>query len=206
MKNFDYLKDIESLKDLYGFCNAAEDTQQTNYDVCALNGCRALEWIVKAVYVLKGIEIEARTSLLEMMDGEPFTEFIGNDDKLLMAAHYVRKMGNKAAHEGGVKGGQAYFTLLNLYNVVGGILLKLKVITALAPFRKDLIPQSPTLTVLPPNSVPTASEQFVKSVPTDSVEAPQDITGKVDYSETETRKLFIDTLLEETGKRARWIS
>lgn len=199
MKNFDYLKDIEPLKDLYGFCNAAEDAQQTNYDVCALNGRRALEWIVKAVYVLKGVEIEARTSLLEMMDGEPFTEFIGNDDKLLMAAHYVRKMGNKAAHEGGVKGRQAYFALLNLYNVVGGILLKLRVIITLAPFRKDLIPQSPMLTVLPPNNVPTASEQFVKSVPMEAVEAPQDITGKVDYSEAETRKLFIDTLLEEAG-------
>ena len=55
MKNFDYLKDIEPLKDLYGFCSAAEDTQQTNYDVCALNGRRALEWIVKAIYTLKGI-------------------------------------------------------------------------------------------------------------------------------------------------------
>ena len=55
MKNFDYLKDIDELQDLYGFCGAAEDTQQTNYDVCALNGRRALEWIVKAIYTLKGI-------------------------------------------------------------------------------------------------------------------------------------------------------
>ena len=37
MKNFDYLKDIEELRDLYGFCSAAEDTQQTNHDLCALN-------------------------------------------------------------------------------------------------------------------------------------------------------------------------
>ena len=44
MKNFDYLQDIEALKDLYGFCSAAEDAQQTNYDMCALNGRRALEW------------------------------------------------------------------------------------------------------------------------------------------------------------------
>ena len=121
MRNFDYLKDIEELQDLYGFCSAAEDTQQTNYDVCALNGRRALEWIVKAIYTLKGIKIEPRTSLLEMMSSEPFTQFIGDDDKLMMAAHYVRKIGNKAAHDGGVKGGEAYFTLLNIYNVVGGI-------------------------------------------------------------------------------------
>ncbi len=200
MRNFDYLKDIEALKDLYGFCSAAEDTQQTNYDVCALNGRRALEWIVKAIYTLKGIEIEKRTSLLEMMSSEPFTQFIGDDDKLMMAAHYVRKIGNKAAHDGGVKGGEAYFTLLNIYNVVGGILLKLGVITSLAPFRKDLIPKSPTLTVVPGSTVPTATVQFVESVPKETIEAPQDITDKIDYSEAETRKLFIDLLLEE----AKW--
>ena len=200
MRNFDYLKDIEELQDLYGFCSAAEDTQQTNYDVCALNGRRALEWIVKAIYTLKGIELDKRTNLLEMMSSEPFTRFIGDDDRLLMAAHYVRKIGNKAAHDGGVKGGEAYFTLLNIYNVVGGILLKLRVIDTLAPFRKDLIPKSPTLTVVTANTVPTATEQFVERVPMGTVEAPQDITDKIDYSEAETRKLFIDLLLEE----AKW--
>ncbi len=200
MKNFDYLQDIEALKDLYGFCSAAEDTQQTNYDVCALNGRRALEWIVKAIYTLKGIELDKRTNLLEMMSSEPFTQFIGDDDKLMMAAHYVRKIGNKAAHDGGVKGGEAYFTLLNIYNVVGGILLKLGVITNLAPFRKDLIPKSPSLTVVPTNTVPTATVQFIESVPKETIEAPQDITDKIDYSEAETRKLFIDLLLEE----AKW--
>lgn len=200
MKNFDYLQDIEALKDLYGFCSAAEDTQQTNYDVCALNGRRALEWIVKAIYTLKGIELDKRTSLLEMMSSEPFTQFIGDDDKLMMAAHYVRKIGNKAAHDGGVKGGEAYFTLLNIYNVVGGILLKLGVITSLAPFRKDLIPKSPSLTVVPTNTVPTATVQFIESVPKEAVEAPQDVSDKIDYSEAETRKLFIDLLLEE----AKW--
>jgi len=200
MRNFDYLKDIEELQDLYGFCSAAEDTQQTNYDVCALNGRRALEWIVKAIYTLKGIELDKRTNLLEMMSSEPFTQFIGDDDKLMMAAHYVRKIGNKAAHDGGVKGGEAYFTLLNIYNVVGGILLKLGVITSLAPFRKDLIPKSPSLTVVPTNTVPTATVQFIESVPKETIEAPQDITDKIDYSEAETRKLFIDLLLEE----AKW--
>ena len=200
MKNFDYLKDIEPLKDLYGFCSAAEDTQQTNYDVCALNGRRALEWIVKAIYTLKGIELDKRTSLLEMMSSEPFTQFIGDDDRLMMAAHYVRKIGNKAAHDGGVKGREAYFTLLNIYNVVGGILMKLGVVKSLAPFSKDLIPNRPTLTVVPQNTVPTATAQFIESVPKEAVNAPHDISDKINYSEAETRKLFIDLLLEE----AKW--
>lgn len=200
MKNFDYLKDIEPLKDLYGFCSTAEDTQQTNHDLCALNGRRALEWMVKAIYTLKGIEVDKRTPLLEMMSSEPFTQFIGDDDRLMMAAHYVRKIGNKAAHEGGVKGREAFFSLLNIYNVVGGILLKLRVVDTLAPFQRDLIPNRPTLTVVSQQEVPVATEQFVSSVAKQTVEEPQDISDKIDYSEAETRKLFIDLLLEE----AQW--
>ena len=38
MRNFDYLKDIEALKDLYGFCSAAEDTQQPSMS-SVLNSC-----------------------------------------------------------------------------------------------------------------------------------------------------------------------
>lgn len=199
MKNFDYLKDIEALKDLYGFCSAAEDTQQTNHDVCALNCRKALEWIVKAIYTLKGVEVEKRTPLLELITGEPFMQFIGPDDRMLMAIHYVRKIGNKAAHEGSVKKQESFFSLLNIYNVVGGILLKLRVIQSLAIFDKSLIPNKPSLTVVPKSQVPETQEVFVKSVKKEDVEAPQDIEGKVDYSEAETRRLFIDLLLEEAG-------
>ena len=199
MKNFDYLKDIEPLKDLYTFCNAAEDSQQTNHDVCALNCRRALEWIVKTIYKLKHVKIEARTSLLELICGEPFMQFVGNDDRMMMAIHYVRKIGNKAAHDGGVKKRESFFSLVNLYHVVGGILLKLRVLDALAPFDKALIPSSPTLATLPKTHHPTAPESFACMVNEGDVEAPKDIAGKVDYSEEETRRLFIDLLLEEAG-------
>ena len=49
MRNFDYLKEIDALKDLYHFCQTAEDSQQADNDVCALNCRRGLEWIVKAM-------------------------------------------------------------------------------------------------------------------------------------------------------------
>jgi len=35
---------------------------------------------------LNSIELDKRTNLLEMMPSEPFTQFIGDDDKLMMAA------------------------------------------------------------------------------------------------------------------------
>ena len=130
MSNFDYLKDIEALSDLYKFCKVAEDTQKTDYNNSALNCRRGLEWIVKAIYKLKGIELCKQDSLYMLMSGQPFTDFIGNDN-IMKSAHYVRKIGNKSAHTGNVKGGESFFALLNLYDVVGFILLRLGVYRSL---------------------------------------------------------------------------
>ena len=133
MTNFDYLREIEPLHDLYTFCQGAETTMESDYDTCALHCRRGLEWLVKAIYTLKHADIGARSSLYELMSGAPFVEFL-DDDRLMSAAHYIRKVGNAAAHHGGVKGSQAFFCLLNLYNLVGGTLLKLRVVETLAPF------------------------------------------------------------------------
>ena len=99
MKNFDYLQDL-GLTELHNFCSAAEDFQVSNPDISAISARKALEYIVRALYLMKNIDIPERTSLFELVDGEPFREFIG-DDKVMMAVHYVRKVGNNGAH--GVK-------------------------------------------------------------------------------------------------------
>ena len=198
MRNFDYLKGIDALKDLYRFCSAAEETQKANYEMSALNSRKALEWVVKAIYKLKHIEISDRDSLYELMTGEPFVEFI-DDDRLMMAAHYIRKVGNRAAHDSGVKGSEAYFCLLNLYNLVGGVLLKLRVLDTLAPFNRDLIPDRPESPPITPADVPAPASAFVSSVDEEAVKKPATIEVPGDYSEAQTRKFFIDLMLNEAG-------
>ena len=88
MRNFDYLLNLE-LNDLHRFCAAAEELQICMPDVSAINARRALEYIVRSLYQMKNLNISERTSLFEMVDGEPFKEFIG-DEKVMMAVHYVR--------------------------------------------------------------------------------------------------------------------
>lgn len=199
MQNFDYLKDITELRDLYIYCAAAEATQQSDYDACALNCRRALEWMVKAIYQLKHLQIPERANLLELMSGEPFTEFIA-DERLMMAAHYIRKVGNRSAHEGGVKGGQAYFSLLNLYNFIGGVLLKLGTIPSLAPFDRNLVPETPAIHLKPKEKITPAPISFITSVPEEKVKKPEPVVvPPMGYTEAQTRKLFIDLLLEEAG-------
>jgi type I restriction enzyme R subunit len=197
MTNFDYLRDIEPLHDLYTVCQGAEVTMESDHDACALHCRRGLEWLVKAIYTLKNSEIGERKSLFELMTGEPFVSFI-DDDRLMAAAHYIRKVGNVAAHAGGVKSGEAFFCLLNLYNLVGGVLLKLRFLSSLPPFDKNLIPKA-GVAVTPAEAVSAPTVAFIKSVPEEAVESKEPVPVVTDYSEFETRRLFIDLMLRDAG-------
>ena len=197
MTNFDYLRDIEPLHDLYTFCQGAEVSMESDHDACALHCRRGLEWLVKAIYTLKNADVGERKSLFELMTGEPFVAFI-DDDRLMAAAHYIRRVGNIAAHSGGVKSGEAYFCLLNLYNLVGGTLLKLRFLSSLAPFNKTLIPKT-GLRITPRETVPIPVRQFVERVPAEAVTSKTPAPLVTEYSEFETRKLFIDLMLRDAG-------
>lgn len=199
MRNFDYLQEL-GLTDLHNFCSAAEELQVSNPDLSAISARKALEYIVRALYLMKNIEIPERASLFELVDGEPFREFIG-DDKVMMAVHYVRKVGNNGAHGVKVTKKESFFCLLNIYNVVAAILLKLTVIKEVRPFDKDLLPKKPQAPSLTPATVTVTPQSTI--VKTASKEAVKDKTPVVeiqtDISEAETRKLYIDIMLKEAG-------
>lgn len=199
MRNFNYIKDL-GLNDLYRFCSAAEENQWSSPDFSAINARKALEYIVRAVYYLKDIEVKEKASLFELVDGEPFRAFI-NDDKVMMAVHYVRKVGNNGAHTGNVTRKEAFFALLNIYNVVGAILLKLKLVEEVKPFDKDLIPKTVETPVVVPAKVEVKeNDTIVVAADKESVaDATPVETLPTDLSEAETRKMFIDLMLREAG-------
>lgn len=196
--NFDYLQQIPALSDLYRFCKTAEEIQMTDHDTCGWNCRKALEWLVRAVYKLKHVPVGERDNLYTLTTGQPFTELVG-DDRLMMAVHYIRKVGNVAVHDGGITQRESFFALLNLYNVVGGVLLRLGVLETLAPFDKELIPTRPTPNVAPPSKVPEATKEFIESVSEEKISRPVTVAIPIEYSELETRKRFIDLMLREAG-------
>ena len=199
MRNFDYIKDL-GVDVLHKFCAAAEENQVSNPDFSAINARRALEYIVRALYEMQGIEVGERTSLFELVDGEPFVTFVAND-RLMMAAHYVRKVGNNAAHIAEVSRKEAFYALLNIYNVVGAVLLKLRVVEEVKPFDKTLVPNYVERPVMVPNKVdalPTDKAlQEVDKAAVLSAESVADI--ECDISEAETRAMYIDLMLKEAG-------
>ena len=111
MRNFDYLQDLR-LTELHQFCSAAEELQVSNPDLSAISARKALEYLVRSLYVMKNIELPERASLFELVDSEVFRSFIG-DERVMMAAHYVRKVGNNGAHGTPVSKREAFFCLLN---------------------------------------------------------------------------------------------
>ena len=200
MRNFDYIKDL-GIDVLHKFCAAAEENQVSNPDFSAINARRALEYIVRALYEMKGIEVGERTSLFELVDGEPFKDFIG-DERVMMAVHYVRKVGNNAAHAGSVTRKESFFALLNIYNVVGAVLLKLKLVDSVKPFDKTLVPNTPQMAVMVPTPVKAIapSEKIIEAADKVAVEsnAPVELLP-TDISEAETRRMYIDLMLREAG-------
>ena len=199
MRNFDYIKDL-GLDALYRFCSAAEENQVCNPDISAVCARKALEYIVRALYEMKGIEIGERTSLFELVEGDPFRDFIG-DNKVMMAVHYVRKVGNNGAHAANVTKRESFFSLLNIYNVVGAVLLKLRVVSEVSPFDKSLIPNSIQRSVMVPTDVKVLpTDKVIEAADKEAVKATTPVVEiACDISEAETRKMYIDLMLREAG-------
>ena len=199
MRNFDYLKELE-LTDLHRPCAAAEENQVSNPDISAMCARMALERIVHVLYELKHVEISERATLVELIDGEPFREFVG-DDKVMMAASYVRRVGNLGAHGAKVTKKESFFCLLNIYNVIGAILLKLNVLSSLKPFDKTLIPSAPEAPALVPTKVPAVGDdKLVEVADKEAVASTEPVEVlPTDISEAETRRLYVDLMLREAG-------
>ena len=204
-RNFDFLKDSPDFADLYRYCNQAEEFQKNDPEISALQARRAMEYTVKAIYMLKGWEIGERTSLFELVDAEEFSSFI-DDSKLMMALHYIRKAGNNAAHMGSISSGESFFTILNLHTFVSAVLVKLGVVANVPLFDRALLdgnkPSSPKVEIAKATSkvLETPTKNFVKKYRPrikkgDTLQAknPQYLT------ETETRQLYIDQQLREAG-------
>ncbi|MBQ5925721.1 MAG: DEAD/DEAH box helicase family protein, partial [Paludibacteraceae bacterium] len=199
MRNFDYLRDL-GFDSLHRYCSAAEENQVCNPDTSAINSRRALEYVVRALYKMKHIEVDERVSLFELVDSIVFRQFIG-DDRVMMAVHYVRKVGNNAAHVGSVTKKESFFALLNIYNVVGAVLMKLRVVDEVKPFNRTLIPNSVQQAVVVPAKVEVKGSDAIVAV----VE-PEALTDNApvkemasELSEAETRALYIDLMLKEAG-------
>lgn len=198
MRNFDFLKDSADFANLYLLCNDAEINQQSDPNKSALSARLALEFMVKSIYLLKNLEIRERASLFELVDGEDFKLFIG-DEKLMMALHYIRKAGNNAAHTANVTKKEAFFSLLNLHAFVGAVLLKLEAIKHFPLFNKELLKAKSEIHISPPLSSEPNEDVLNKYEGKIGKNDTLIVKNPEYFTEAETRKFYIDQQLQEAG-------
>lgn len=199
MRNFDYIQSL-GLTDLHRFCAATEENQVSDPETSAFNARRAMEYLVRALYQMKNIALGERTTLVEMLNREEFRSFIG-DERVMMAAHYIRKVGNNAAHAVKVTRRESFFALLNLYNLVGAVLLKLRVVAEVKPFDASLVPNAVQRPVMVPTLVKVSEDDaMVQAANKEALESPTPVQQlPTDLSEAETRRMYIDLMLKEAG-------
>ncbi len=214
-RNFDILKNVRGLGTVYRYCVIAEQWQAANPMISAQNARLALETMVKIIYRLKDWNVGERASLLSLTTDERFRAFVDSEE-MMKRIHYVRKIGNNAAHVGGDAGyvsrRESFFTVLNLYYIVGSFALAWELIPELPPFDKVLLsdidtPPAPTITpITAPAAVETATTAAAETAATEVEETsdaqPETVNAQPivnDLSEDEPRRLYIDLLLREAG-------
>lgn len=198
-RNFDYLKNNPDFADLYALCNEAEICQQSDPDKSALGSRKALEYTVKAIYLLKGFQIAERATLFELVDNEDFKAFI-NDNELMKALHFIRKAGNTAAHVGNVTRKQSFYSLLNLHNFVGSVLMMLDVIDIFPRFDKELLSPKKEIYITPKTDAKPEPAVIEKYAPVAEEQPVLQVAPLPEYfTEDETRAMYIDILLQEAG-------
>ncbi len=193
--NFDYLKNIDSLNDLYLFCKDAESFVLSRPDLSAGQSRKALEYLVKLVYQLRNDYVPQRSSLFELVSSEDFTNFI-NDASMLNALHYIRKLGNNAIHNDEVSQKEALLSLKQLYTFTGELLVKLDLTKSYPSFDETLLTKTEEKTPIN-QDVDINLQQITHLKP--RINKQTTLNVGVNISEAETRKLYIDLYLREAG-------
>lgn len=197
-RNFDFLKHSPDFADLYNYCNTAEINQKSDPEKSALNARRALEYTVRAIYLLQGWEIPPRESLFGLVNAEDFRSFI-DDSELMMALHYIRKAGNNAAHMGKVSSRESFFSLLNLHTFVSAVLEKLEVVSDVPLFDKALLADSKSAISIVPTAEAPATTVIKKYRPRIKKSDTLKAKNPQYFTEAETRQFYIDQQLKEAG-------
>lgn len=206
-KNFDYIlqvaEHVPGFKRLHEYCDMAESLQTTFPEASANIARKALEWLVKNMLKMKGVQIAERDTLSDFLHKPETYAFINHDYRLDDDIRLVQKIGNSASHDGGepVKRVKAFRCLRALYNVVAGFMYRWGAMKTINPFDATLIPQTlggPVVTTTP---APQVEPDVVDSVPKENVEHPQapELPQESLASEAITRKYLIDYMLIEAG-------
>lgn len=210
MSNFKFLLSDPSFAPFAEVAMAAEKILHIDPAACILNCRRAMEFAVKWMYsVDKELEMPYQDNLQSLMSREEFRSIVGPD--IWRRMDYIRTKGNNAAHKTGkVSEAAALLCLENLHIFLDFVAYCYGDNYEQSKFDPALIPAgapspSPAVTPLPEGEASLAAlieenRQLKEQLTARREEQRQTYVPKpLDISEYETRKLYIDAMLEDAG-------
>ncbi len=199
--NFDYIKDLKEFEELYNYLNDAESFVLSRPDLSGASSRKALEYLVKLVYKLKVHYIPERASLFDLVCSKDFTQFV-NDDVVIASLHFIRQVGNNAIHNEKVGKNEALKCLEHLYFFVGEILKKLGALPKYDEFNINKlvsVKENKDITVENIEAHKVQFSEVIEEKYNNKILFNTTLDAKLDISEAETRKLYIDLYLKEAG-------
>lgn len=197
--NFSYLEAFPKFRKLYEYCVEAEEFVATKPNISATSARKAMEFIVKFIYLAEIPCADAHLTVFEMVSDPLFKDYI-NDNTILSSIHYVRKMGNAAAHDGNLNAEEGMKVLEELHFLVGEFCVLLGLIKDYPQFTK-------------PGAKPHTKEEEKKAAEKEKVLAPTPellaqfaprmrntkFNTNFKREESENQKLFLYASLREAG-------
>ncbi|MBO5370477.1 MAG: DEAD/DEAH box helicase family protein [Clostridia bacterium] len=216
MTNFDFLKSDSQFAAFSDVAISAEKILNIDVAASVLNCRRAMEFAVKWMYsVDKDLEMPYDTTLVALMSSEEFRDVVGNDIHRRM--DFIRKAGNVAAHGGKkITMEQAKLCIENLYYFLDYVAYCYGKDYAEGKFDASLL----ELTTEEALSFVTDKTVDLESLMAENKALKDELTARrslqqqtyvpkpLDLSEFKTRKIYIDTMLQEAGwiENENWIN
>lgn len=207
MTNFDFLKSESKFHTFADAAIAAEKILPIDVESSIINCRRAMEFAIKWMYsVDEALIMPWDEKLVSLMSTEEFRGIVDAD--LWKRMDFIRKKGNNAAHTGKkLSKEEAMLCLENLFLFMDFVSYCYADTYKEGKFNPNLVfSKEPDIVV-----EPTVSEIELKSLLQENADLRRKLTERrkeqkqsyvpkpLDISEYQTRKLYIDTMLEEAG-------
>lgn len=207
MSNFTPFQSDPRFTSFVSVAIAAERILPIDPSACALNCRRAVEIAVKWMYAVDGsLVMPWDDKLVSLLGTEEFRGIV--DEKLLFRLDFIRRVGNTAAHAGKqVTREQAVLCLQNLFVFLDFVAYCYGDSYTEHTFDPALLDAQPAAApVVPPETEVQLTALMKENAALKEAltrrraeQQPTYVTKPLDISEYKTRKVYIDTMLQDAG-------
>lgn len=207
MSNFSPFQSDPRFTSFVSVAIAAERILPIDPSACALNCRRAMEIAVKWMYAVDGsLVMPWDDKLVSLLGTEEFRGIV--DEKLLFRLDFIRRIGNTAAHAGKqVTREQAVLCLQNLFVFLDFVAYCYGDSYTAHTFDRALLDaQVDTAPVAPPDTEVQLAKLMKENAALKeeltrrrAEQRPTYVPKPLDISEYKTRKVYIDTMLQDAG-------